>query len=183
MKSVLTNLEKMINFKRKKYPKMYRSTHKILNLFFFLIVIASCDSFNTKVPASEIKKASAWSDADQFPSFDNCEGLEGEQLQKCFGDTLGERVTQYLATQELIADRAIDAEIILVITIDKEGAMTLNSVEDPNYVLTDVSGLEDILTQAVAQVPNALPAVKTNADARVSVSLKLPVQIVAQPAE
>ena len=82
-----------------------------------------------------------------------------------------------------IADRAIDAEIILVIAIDKEGAMSLNSVEDPNYVLSDVSGLEDILTQAVAQVPNALPAVKTNADARVSVSLKLPVQIVAQPAE
>ena len=83
----------------------------------------------------------------------------------------------------MIADRAIDAEIILVIAIDKEGAMSLNSVEDPNYVLTDVSGLEDILTQAVAQVPNALPAVKTNADARVSVSLKLPVQIVAQPVE
>ena len=83
----------------------------------------------------------------------------------------------------MIADRAIDAEIILVIAIDKEGAMSLNSVEDPNYVLSDVSGLEDILTQAVAQVPNALPAVKTNADARVSVSLKLPIQIVAQPAE
>ena len=78
----------------------------------------------------------------------------------------------------MIADRAIDAEIILVIAIDKEGAMSLNSVEDPNYVLSDVSGLEDILTQAVAQVPNALPAVKTNADARVSVSLKLPIQIV-----
>ena len=162
---------------------MYRYFFINFRLLLLLIVLASCDSFNTKVPASEIKKASTWSDSDQFPSFDSCEGLEDKQLQKCFGDTLGERIAQFLATQELIASRAIDAEIILVIGVDKEGALSLNAVEDPNYVLSDVTGLEDLLTQAVAEVPNALPAVKTNADTRVSVTLKLPVQIVAQPAE
>ena len=76
-----------------------------------------------------------------------------------------------------------DSEIILVIEVNKEGTISLSSIEDPNYVLSDVSGLEGILEQAVEQSPKALPAVKTNADTAVTVSIKLPVQRIASAAE
>ncbi|MGC6422634.1 MAG: hypothetical protein ACON47_08660 [Flavobacteriaceae bacterium] len=161
---------------------MHRSLFPPLYIVLTAIFIYSCDSFETKVPASEIKKASAWSKNDQFPSFPNCEGLKGENAQKCFGDIVGENIATFLSTQEMVASRSIDAEIILVIEVDKEGALSLAAVEDPNYVLSDVSNLKDMLEQAVAQAPKALPATKTNVGTYVTVSVKLPVQIVAQPA-
>ena len=109
--------------------------------------------------------------------------MEGKEAQQCFGDVLGESVSSYIYSQELVANRSIDSEIILVIEVNKEGTISLSSIEDPNYVLSDVSGLEGILEQAVEQSPKALPAVKTNADTAVTVSIKLPVQIIASAAE
>lgn len=162
---------------------MYRPIYRPICTIILSLLIFSCDSFETRVPASEIKKASTWSKNDQFPSFPNCEGLKGEQAQKCFGDLLGENISNFLATQELIASRTIDSEIILVINVDKEGIISLASIEDPNYVLSDVSNLEDTLKAAIEQSPKALPATKTNVGTYVNVSIKLPVQIVAQPTE
>lgn len=162
---------------------MKRSASLLFILTSFGLTILSCDNLNTKVPASEIKKASNWSKADQYPTFTDCQGMEGKEAQQCFGDVLGESVSSYIYSQELVANRSIDAEIILVIEVNKEGTISLSSIEDPNYVLSDVSGLEGILEQAVEQSPKALPAVKTNADTAVTVSIKLPVQIIASAAE
>ena len=162
---------------------MHRSLFFSISIFTLNLVFVSCDSLETRVPASEIKKASAWSKSDQFPSFPDCEGMKGKQAQKCFGDLLGESIASYLATQALISSRPIDSEIILVIEVDKEGTISLASVSDPNYVLSDVSNLEDTLKDAVAQAPKALPATKTNVGTYVNVSLKLPVQIMARPVE
>lgn len=162
---------------------MNRSTSFLFSLTILGIILSSCDNLNTKVPASEIKKASSWSGADQYPTFSDCQGMEGKEAQQCFGDILGESLTSYIYSQELVANRSIDAEIILVIEVNKEGTISLSSIEDPNYVLSDVLGLGDLLEQAVEQSPKALPAVKTNADTAVTVSIKLPVQIIASAAE
>ena len=38
-----------------------------------LLLFSGCEYFETKVPASEIQKATQWSAKDQFPSFAECE--------------------------------------------------------------------------------------------------------------
>lgn len=162
---------------------MYRLISLPICTLFLSLLIISCESFETRVPATEIKKASSWSKKDQFPSFPSCEGLKGEEVQKCFGSILGESVSSYLASQDLISSRAIDAEVILVIEVDKEGSISLASIEDPNYVLSDVTDLEGTLKAAIEQAPKALPATKTNVGSYVNVSIKLPVQIMAQSAD
>lgn len=162
---------------------MQRISTVFLLLTLSVSLFLSCDSLETKVPASEIKKASSWSKKDQFPSFPDCESLEGDELRKCFGEVLGNSISTYLATQELIASRSIDAEIILVIEVDKEGVLSLSKVEDPNYIASDIAELETTLAQALTEAPKALPATKTNVGTYVNVSVKLPIQIIAQPAD
>ena len=162
---------------------MYRHLLTLTGIVCIATGIVSCDSFNTKVPASEIKKASAWSKSDQYPSYPDCEGLSGSKAKKCFGSILGDSISEYLANQELRASKEVDSEIILLLKVTKEGVIELSSIDDPNNILSSIADLETILADAVAELPQAQAAVKTNADTKVQVSLKLPIQIIATASE
>ncbi len=162
---------------------MYKQLLSLLGILSFAFGTVSCDSFNTKVPASEIKKASAWSKSDQYPSFPDCEGLSGSQAKSCFGGIIGDFVSEYLRNQELIAAEEVDSEIILLLKVTKKGVIELSSVEDPNNIRSAITDLDTILEEAVATLPEAQPAVKTNAGRKVQVSLKLPIQIIATASE
>ena len=72
-------------------------------------------------------------------------------------------------------------EIIVQIKIDKEGVFSLIDAKIPNTVRDAMPELEKILTQAVANLPLALPATKTNVGVYVDSQFTMPVQISAQP--
>ena len=157
------------------------------NILLFLIVIliissSSCELLSsTKVSSSEIKKASSWSSKDQPPSFPECEGVEKKNQLKCFQSIISNQLTLAISDIDIIAIEPLNHEIFIQIKIDKEGVFSLLEAKIPNTVRDALPELEQVLNQAVANLPLALPATKTNVGVYVDSQLSMPVQISAQP--
>ncbi len=148
----------------------------------FIISLCSCELFSsTKLSSSEIKKASSWSSKDQPPSFPECEGVEKKNQLKCFQSIISNQLTLAISDIDIIAIEPLNHEIFIQIKIDKEGVFSLLEAKIPNTVRDALPELEQVLNQAVANLPLALPATKTNVGVYVDSQLSMPVQISAQP--
>ena len=62
----------------------------------------------------------------------------------------------------MTASEPIDQEIVIDIKINKEGIFSLLDAKIPNSVFNALPELEQLLAQAIANLPLALPATKTN---------------------
>ena len=157
------------------------------NFLIFLIVIliissSSCELLSsTKVSSSEIKKASSWSSKDQPPSFPECDEVEKKEQIKCFQSIISDQLKLAISDFDIIAVEPLNHEIIVQIKIDKEGVFSLLDAKIPNAVRDAMPELEQILSQAVADLPLALPATKTNVGVYVDSQFTMPVHISAQP--
>jgi len=157
----------------------------ILVLFpFFVIQLSSCDLFeSTTVSSKEIKKASSWSKKDQPPSYPECESLEKEEQLECFQNIVSDRLMTTILEASFVASTPFEESIDLTIKVDKNGAFSLVEAEIPNSVLDALPYLESTLNDAVLNLPDALPATKTNVGVYVDTQFTLPILIRAQPIE
>ncbi|MBT4826077.1 MAG: hypothetical protein L7U59_05485 [Flavobacteriaceae bacterium] len=146
--------------------------------------LTSCDLFeSTTVSSKEIKKASSWTKKDQAPSFPECESLEKEDQLDCFQNIISEQLLMSIFDANFVATFPLDENIILTLKVDKKGVISLLEAEIPNSVLEALPDLETTLNDAVANLPQALPATKTNVGVYVDTQFTLPIQIRAQPVE
>jgi hypothetical protein len=144
--------------------------------------LTSCDLFeSTTVSSKEIKKASSWTKKDQAPSFPECESLEKEDQLDCFQNIISEQLLMSIFDANFVATFPLDENIILTLKVDKKGVISLLEAEIPNSVLEALPDLETTLNDAVANLPQALPATKTNVGVYVDTQFTLPIQIRAQP--
>ena len=74
----------------------------------------------------------------------------------------------------------VDDEIRLLIQIDKAGNFSLISTVLSNSTAAAMPALESLMEQAVSNLPQAIPAVKTNVGELVSTQVELPIRIIAQ---
>ena len=157
----------------------------ILILFsFFAIHLSSCDLFeSTTVSSKDIKKASSWSKKDQAPSYPECESFDNEEQFDCFQNIISERLLTTILDASFVATTPLEESIVLTIKVDKKGAFSLVEAEIPNSVLDALPYLESTLNDAVLNLPEALPATKTNVGVYVDTQFKLPILIRAQPNE
>jgi hypothetical protein len=138
---------------------------------------------STTVSSKEIKKASSWTKKDQAPSFPECESLEKEDQLDCFQNIISEQLLMSIFDANFVATFPLDENIILTLKVDKKGVISLLEAEIPNSVLEALPDLETTLNDAVANLPQALPATKTNVGVYVDTQFTLPIQIRAQPVE
>jgi hypothetical protein len=160
--------------------------NKILPLLLsvLLILLSSCELFDsTTVSKKEIKKASTWSSKDQAPSFPECESLNKKDQMECFQDLISEYLMVSIAESNLVASYPIQASVVLRLKVDKKGVFSLEEAEISNDILEVLPDLETVLEDAVANLPKALPATKTNVGVYVDAQFSLPINISAQPAE
>ena len=157
---------------------------KIATIFALPFVLSTygCHLFeSTKVPASEIKKASTWSEDDQHPSFPECEDLSGDALTDCFQQVIQMAIADALPPESLMATEPIEEEVTLVLIVDKNGSFSLESFEASRRLESALPDLEGQLQMVIEGLPQAQPAMKTNVGVPVQVSFELPIRISAQP--
>jgi len=156
--------------------------HTSLYLMFpVFLFFTSCHLFeSTQVSTKEIAKASEWSAQDIAPSFDVCEGLEGNDNEVCFKELIITTVSDYLNNNIPEANRQIEEVLLLTITVDKEGYVSLKDVDFSNAILEAIPNLNNILVDAIYQLPQAKPAIKSNVGSFVVAEFQLPIRIVAQ---
>ena len=149
----------------------------IMNIKFFLvwsfllIMIVSCDSINMSVPDSEIESASSWSINDQPPSFPECENLKNNQHLDCFRNIIEIEINNFLNDKVFPLD---SNQYILTLKIDTIGKFSLDKL-NPSNELDNKS--VNLIKSAVDNIPNALPAIKTNVGEFVEVTFNLPFKL------
>lgn len=157
---------------------------KITSLFFVCLVtlsLTSCHLFeSTKISAKEILTASEWSSNDIGPSFDSCEPLEGEELTNCFKNIISTTLKDYLNSSIPEVNQSIQEEILLVLKIDQEGNINFGEIDLPESLIDAIPDIKNILSDAIYQLPQAKPAIKSNVGAFVVTEFQLPILIFAQ---
>ena len=137
----------------------------------FVITLVSCDSNSLKVPDSEIQSASKWSINDQSPSFPECENLKIEDQLSCFRDIIETEMSNFLDNKVFPLD---STEYRLTLKIDTNGRFSLDKLSPLNKL---DEKLLLIIHEAVEQLPNALPAIKTNVGEFVEVKFSIPFKL------
>ena len=149
----------------------------IMNIKFFLvwsfivIMIVSCDSINMSVPDSEIESASSWSVNDQPPSFPECENLKNNQHLDCFRNIIEIEINNFLNDKVFPLD---SNQYMLTLKIDTIGKFSLDKL-NPSNELDNTS--VNLIKSAVDNIPNALPAIKTNVGEFVEATFNLPFKL------
>ena len=156
-----------------------------LKTLFFICSISNlllgCHLFqSTAVSSQEILVASKWSSEDIGPSFVACDEFDGEEMKNCFENIVSTPLSDYLTGTLLEANQSIEEELLLIIEVDHEGYFSLGEVDFSNALLDAIPTLREILEEAVHQLPQAKPAIKSNVGIFVSSQFQLPLRIVAQ---
>ena len=153
---------------------------KNLILATLLPLIISCDFFeSTEISEKKIESASKWSKDDQPPTYPECEALSIDAQVDCMSDILSSYITEYVSSSNLLANGDIDEEILLIIKIDKEGFFSLSELQNIENIIEFLPDIENLLSDAVISLPQALPATKTNVGTLVETKFTLPIQIIA----
>tara|TARA_B100000886_G_scaffold332136_1_gene284478 strand:+ start:874 stop:1368 length:495 start_codon:yes stop_codon:yes gene_type:complete len=161
-----------------------KKSNSLLLSSFFIVLFNSCELFeSTTVPSKEIKKASSWTTKDQPPTYPECESLEMSDEMSCFQSIISDRLTTSIFEANLVASTPLEENVILTLKVDKKGVFSLLEVEIPNILLEALPDMKFTLESAVASLPQALPATKTNVGVYVDAQFDLPIQIRAQPIE
>ena len=157
---------------------------KINYLLLILFLLNSCSYFNTEsISAIQIKNQSKWSKADQSPSFTECESVDDVEQKKCFENSINDLISDFIYAANLYATESINDELILVLDIDKEGYFSINEIIDSSRIRTALPDLNSIIQAAIDDLPQVLPAVKTNVGIYVSSQLKVPIRVIASRLE
>lgn len=142
----------------------------------------ACEWFESHTLSStQIKKASSWSDVDQPPTYPECESLEKEEQMECFQDLISQQLLASIAEADLMANAPVEASISVLLKIDKSGSFSILETYISNTVATALPDLQRVLEEAVLNLPQALPATKTNVGIYVDTQIALPIQIRALP--
>ena len=162
-------------------------TKKIIAFLLVLLFImhyTSCELLeSTTVSTKEIKKASSWSKKDQAPSYPECESLKKDEQFDCFQNIVSEQIMMSISETNMIADTPLDGEVVIVLKVDKTGVFSLVDSEISKLILESLPNLESAINEAVLNLPQALPATKTNVGVYVDTQFSLPIQIMARPIE
>ena len=149
----------------------------IMNIKFYLFrliiifAIWSCDSNNVRVSNSDIQSASAWSINDQPPTFPQCENLKNNEHLDCFKNIIEIEINSFLNNKVFPIDTS---EFILTLKIDTIGKFSLDKLS-PSEKLNSES--INMIKNAVENIPDALPAIKTNIGEFVEVTFNLPFKL------
>jgi len=153
-------------------------------LLIILVVLASCNNFETKKISSEEvldheTKRLNWKEVDEYPAFENCKNIsEMAEAKKCFESTVANSIYAYLEKQQPIVTEAIDDTLFLYLEISKKGKPTIDSVSVDTTVTNQLPELKLWLEQSVDSLPKIYPASKRGIP--VSSVFKMPIVIKAE---
>ena len=176
----LSKLSKKCNFKSIILKMSYKFSLLVL-LCSLTINFQACNFIDLRqVSQNEIKKASEWSKTDQIPSYNECEKFKTlEDQKKCFQETLIDLIYSGLTNKELKSEEEVSSELIIQIKINENGNFSLDSVVDPNNIIGKIPNLKKYINQTIQNLPDAMPAIKTNVGLFVNVKFSLPIKIIS----
>jgi hypothetical protein len=126
----------------------------------------SCEYFNKKKVYSQDLLENelemfTWNDVDEYPTFASCDSTTGKANRKqCFENTLRDILNANLSQYHIVVSEAIEDTVQLKITIDNQGAFSINSIKSSALTKQEIPELDSLLRRSLDSLPKIFPAIK-----------------------
>ena len=149
---------------------------KIINLFLLIFLILGCkENYNQKkieISSSIIK----WNVNDEPPSIKLCDEIVSElDRDICFKEKLIRLIYDNIDFSEIVVENNLNDTLIISILINQRGKISLLKSFVPKKIKNHIPIIDTIILKAINDLPNILPATKTNIGVQVSSSFELPI--------
>jgi len=152
-------------------------------LLVFLILLTSCDSFQSKKVSTEQlfeeeMQAINWNDVDDYPTFSDCDSANTTQEKKaCFEGYLHNVLASNLSNQKIIVTDDVSDTVVLKIHIDKTGQFSIKTIDMDSMTQAQIPQLDSILRHSFDSLPKIYPAIKRSQQVATEFSLPVIVNI------
>lgn len=139
---------------------------KIIQLFFLLLALQSCQYFEKQVPdekellEQELKKIN-WDEVDEFPSVLQCDTIKDAEIKKqCFFDYLAQTIQERIGidTLQMLYPEMDTIEVKVIINPD--ASLQFEPQFSKDSVTYDKVKIDSILTARLSDFPKVEPAIK-----------------------
>jgi len=151
---------------------------KIIKFFLIIFLMLGCNNnYNQKqivVPSS----ITVWNKNDEFPSIISCEQIESESERNiCFQQKLTKSIFDNIDFSQIEVNNSLNDTLRISILIDKDGKISLYDSQVNLKVKKQIPLIDSILYNAINNLPQVLPAIKTNIGVEVNSRFELPLII------
>ena len=151
---------------------------KIINFFLIILLMLGCkNNYNQKqivIPSG----ITVWNNNDEFPSISSCEEIESESERNiCFQQKLTKSIFDNIDFSQIEVNNSLNDTLRISILIDKDGKISLYDSQINLKVKKQIPLIDSILYNAINNLPQVLPAIKTNIGVEVSSRFELPLII------
>jgi hypothetical protein len=101
-------------------------------------------------------------------------------MNTCFKEIVTSTIKEFLLKTTPVASQRIEEEVLATLRVDEKGYFSLMTVDISNALRDALPDFEKILKDAVNQLPQAKPAIKSNVGIFVVSEFQLPIRILAQ---
>jgi len=135
------------------------------------------NNYNQKqivVPSS----ITVWNKNDEFPSIISCEQIESESERNiCFQQKLTKSIFDNIDFSQIEVNNSLNDTLRISILIDKDGKISLYDSQVNLKVKKQIPLIDSILYNAINNLPQVLPAIKTNIGVEVNSRFEMPLII------
>lgn len=139
---------------------------KIIQLFFLLLALQSCQYFEKQVPdekellEQELKKIN-WDEVDEFPSVLQCDTIKDAEIKKqCFFDYLAQTIQERIGIDTLQMLYPEMDTIEVKVTINPDASLQFEPQFSKDSVAYDKTKIDSILTARLSDFLKVEPAIK-----------------------
>lgn len=140
--------------------------NKFLSIFSLLILLASCQYFEKRVPSEEellqkrLKEIN-WNEVTVYPSVAECDSILDKELQKeCFFNYLTEIIHQKIALDSLPTSTKILDTIEVKVTVFPDSKITFEPLFSSDSLTYDKQKTDSIIKARLTDFPKIEPAQK-----------------------
>lgn len=151
---------------------------------FFLLVLVSCEQFETrKITSEELLSEESrelnWNQVDQYPAFSECrEFVQVEAAKACFE----KKVTGYfyarLEEKQPVVTDSFEDTLHLFLTVSERGVPTVDSIQIDSIIVYHLPDIREWLEQSVDSLPKIFPASKRGIP--VATKFRMPIVVKAE---
>jgi len=154
---------------------------RVIFLLFLAGFTASCQFFNldTKSMYQEVDTVVDFSVVDVSPSFAICDSIIDKAAKTaCFRKTIHLQISKSLGAAPLVIKGPIDETVFVHVLIDKDGKVTLKSIESTPELKEVLVDLDSLVQLSLQSLPTLFPAIKRGIP--VATQYQLPIKIRVQ---
>lgn len=156
---------------------------KVLHFFLILVLLISCDGFETKklqkeAVISEQLETFNWNEVDQYPSFQICDKLDLKEDKKaCFETEITNHFFNVLNSESFMVNENFSDTIYLDLLISELGNLTITKRKIKSETRLLIPKIDTLLDKSIQDMPKIYPAIKRGQQVRTKFTLPILIEV------